>query len=334
MNRQNGKRRVNDDSDQELQILAPKEKASRPAVVLKSYPHVDNWRGIVRNTRNFSRYLHRCLNELGKEAFNYPSMMSLSSENDIFPPFLEKCSLSLESEMISIRELFHSFSMKMERLEDVLLSFPFPPRDGIREYHPLNSIEPKVIALALMKAQLHSPLPDDMKFNREQMATLKEDIASEQSIETFPLRDKEVPIPQPLEDYSQEAGGSGAKDKRFKGREIMNSKDGVVKLSYPSYHLKVMNLLATNGIFGKVYNPYKKSYQKVVYATIASIHGDEMVDKIINFLQASYSAYETIFIEGKRSLFGPADVETDVKQHLAQIVHYFKSNVSSEALLT
>lgn len=188
---------------------------------------------------------------------------------------------------------------------------------------------------------MHAPLPEDMRLDRDQMRDLKEDIEQEKGIIPQPLlSDEQVSIPQPLEDYSEVASTSGTQskqqkcDKRFEGKQILNQKDGVVKLSFASYHLKVMNLLASKGVFGKVYNPYKKAYQKVIHATIASIHGDDMVGKVINFIQESYSAYETIFVEGKRSLFGPADVVEDVKQHMAQIVHFFKVNVTEQPLLS
>ena len=238
--------------------------------------------------------------------------------------------------MLAIRGLLGGFTKRLEKYESLLLAMPFPPRDAIREHHILNSFQPRSIALGLERhTWRNGELPVDMQFDQVQLQSLKDDIMASEGVR--PVLTEEEGPPQPLEDYYQEAEWiverSAKEDKVMDGKKILEEKDGVVKLSCASYHFKVMKLLAAKNLFGRRFNPYKKSYQKVVYSAIAKSHADEMVEKITHFLQESHSAYEAIFVAGKRSVFGPADVEGDASQHLAQLVHFFKSKISSQPLL-
>ena len=117
------------------------------------------------------------------------------------------------------------------------------------------------------------------------------------------------------------------------GKQILDEKDGVVKMSYTTYHTRVMKILADKDMFHSTYKPYKKQYLRGIYNTISCERGEEFVNRSVEFFQASYSAYEAIFVAGKRSIFGPADVKGDFEQHLAQTVHFFKHKISEEALL-
>ena len=294
---------------------------------------------MVQRARQFQCYFTPKSREFAREVLAHSTSPHTLQSTEV-PNFLESCSWRVENEILAIKGLLGGFTKRLEKLEPMLLSMPFPPRDACRQAHVLNGIPPRAIARGLeRKLWKDGELPENMVFTQEQLKCLLEDIELSEGPENLshpePILlddEKEDPV-RPVENYYDEAEAvrqrAKAKkiDKELQGKKILEDKDGVVKLSFPSYHLKVMTLLADKNLFGKTFKPYKKSYQKHIYRVVADSHGDEMVEKFTLFLQESYAAYEAIFVEGKRSVFGPADVKADVSQHLAQLVHYFKAQL-------
>ena len=154
-------------------------------------------------------------------------------------------------------------------------------------------------------------LPTDMAFNQDELLALGEDICPCEGVQPI-LHDPPANM-EPLEDYYEDDGEMSSASNWGTKKKILEVKDGIKKLSIPAYHLKVMRLLADNGVFGKAYRPYEKRYQCIINSAIAAISGDNMVQKFAAFLFESYQAYEEIFAEGKRNVFGPADVKGDVE---------------------
>lgn len=329
-NGRSGKRKnpLSEESEQaEVMILKPKRKPP-VGLGLVSYPHVDNLGGVLEATRKFSRYFHRAFGQMSNELMAYHSGPETTEEGEL-PNFAESCRLKVEHEALAIRSLLAGFTARVEKFKPFLQSMPIPPRDVCRKDHPLNGFPIRSIVSGLERYSWLSPIPTTMEFDRETLMRLKDDIEGCDGIRPV-LREEESC--DPIEDYSDQNGKKPDKI-TDEGKKILEEKDGVVKMSYASYHLKVMKMLANKGTFGTVFHPYMRKHQKVIYQTIASQWGDKMVEKLTSFLQEAYSAYEAIFAKGKRSIFGPADVEEDVKQHLAQFVHHFKARVSREPLI-
>ena len=318
------------EQDPEVMTLVLKTKPPLPPrnakkIRLISYPHVNNLEGLLNDARDFSRSFHASFRALCNELLSYAAR-----DDKEVPNFLESCSLKVEHEEMAIRGLLEGFNSRLETFKPFIQKLPYPVRDGCREFHPLNGFSIASISNALARRDMLTPLPTDMAFNRDELLALGEDIRACEGVQLI-LHDQPATV-EPLEDYYEgvsevsSASNSGTK-------KILEVKDGIRKLSFTAYHLKVMKLLADKGVFGKAYRPYEKRYQRVINSAIASVSGDDMVQKFAGFLQESYQAYEEIFAEGKRSVFGPADVEGGVKQHLAQFYHYFKSRVSEEPLI-
>lgn len=323
-------------NDNDVQVLAPKMKPPRSiSDELISYPHKDNLTGLMVRTRAFTKYFHETFRAFSNEVLSYRSMMDrdhAKSEN-----FLECCAIQLESEGMMIRTVLNNFSVRMENYQDLLMKMPFPPRDAIRVNHPLNGFSPDDISSAIQRLKKKIVLPDGMIFDAKKMPMLVEEVQLDKIQPILEVEENIVEVPTPLEDYSVEASEAKRKreeqSKMFEGKKILEAKDGVVKMSYSTYHFRVMQILAINEFFGPMYVKYQKKHQKVIFQLIAGKHGENFVEKMVAYLQASYGAYETIFKEGARSVFGPADVEGDVAQHLAQFFHFFKLQVSDKLLL-
>lgn len=321
----------------DVQVLAPKTKPPRfISNDLISYLHTDNLTGLMIRTRAFTKYFHETFRAFQNEVLSYRSMMDrdhAKSEN-----FLESCAIQLESEGMMIRTVLNNFSVRMENYQDLLMKMPFPPRDTIRVNHPLNAFSPDDISSAIQRLKKKIVLPNGMIFDAEKMTMLVEEVQLDKIQPILEVEENIVEVPTPLGDYSVEASEAKRKreeqSKMFEGKKILEAKDGVIKMSYSTYHFKVMQILAVNGFFGPMYVKYQKKHQKVIFQLIAGKHGENFVETMVAYLQASYAAYETIFKEGARSVFGPADVEGDVAQHLAQFFHFFKLQVSDTPLLS
>ena len=324
----------NDDDDNGLRILAPKKK---PPLQLISYRHVDNVRGMVGKAREFCRYINRVLSQFSNEVLLYHIPPATSAT---IPNYMEKCATLLACETGAMRGLLNGFARRMEKFESMLMKMPFPPRDIVRKDHVLNGFSPESISFALLEFSRVHKMPIDMEFSHDELEAVKR-IATRKGNHADIIVAEETAdgIPEPLEDYSREKEEletrkqKKAEDKKLGGKKILDAKDGIIKMSYTTYHTKVMKLLSDKDVFGAEYKPYKKQYLKAIYNRISSERGDGILNVVIEFFQASYAAYEAIFVEGSRSIFGPADVRSDVQQHLAQIYHYFKTNVSTGPLL-
>lgn len=329
-----GLEQVEVEQDPEVMILAPKTKPPLPPqnakkIRLISYPHVNNLEGLLNDARDFSRSFHASFRALCNELLSYAGR-----DDKEVPNFLESCSLKVEHEEMAIRGLLAGFNSRLEKFKPFIQKLPYPVRDGCREFHPLNGFSIASISNALTRRNMLTPLPTDMAFNQDELLALGEDIRACEGVQPI-LHDPPATV-EPLEDYYHDDGetSSASNSGTKKNKKILDEKDGVRKLSFPAYHLRVMKLLADKGIFGKSFRPYEKRHQRVINNAIAAVSGDDMVQKFAAFLQESYQAYEEIFAEGKRSVFGPADVRGDVEQHLAQFYHYFKSRVSEEPLIS
>lgn len=324
-----------DDNGDDVRILVPKQK---PPLQLVSYPHVDTLHGVVEKTRQFCSYFNRVLGQFSGEIYQY----HIKPEARVsVPNYLEKCSTLVGCEMSSMRGLMNGVAARMEKMENLLMKMPFPPRDVCRKNHLLNGFTPESIAKALFEFSKVHPIPPGMEFDQEKMEALKrEAMHVENHGEILVDEASQDAVVEPLEDYSREneeleirQKDRVEEDKRLNGKKILPAKEGVIKMTYTNYHTKVMKMLTDKDMFGVEYKPYKKQYLKVIYNRIENEQGIGILNKMIEFFQLSYKAYEAIFVEGGRSVFGPADVKSDVQQHLAQVCHYFNANVSSTPLL-
>lgn len=324
-----------DDKGDDVRILVPKQK---PPLQLVSYPHVDTLEGLVVKTRQFCTYFNRVLGRFSAEIYDYHIPPSTRPS---VPNYLEKCSTLVGCEMSSTRGLMNGVAARVEKMEKLLMKMPFPPRDVCRKNHLLNGSTPESIAKALFEFSKVQPIPPGMEFDQEKMGALQREVVRmENHAEVIVDEASEAAVPEPLEDYSREneeleirREARAKEDKRLDGKMILPAKEGVVKMTYTNYHAKVMKMLTDKDAFGVEYKPYKKQYLKVIYNRIENERGIGMLNKLIGFFQLSYKAYEAIFVEGARSIFGPADVKSDIQQHMAQVYHYFNANVSSTPLL-
>ena len=322
---------VNDDED-DVRILAPSKK---PPIQLVSYPHIDTVNGALEKTREFCTYLNAVLGQFSNEAYLYHIPPATRAS---VPNYLEKCSTIVTCELSGIRGLMNGVSRRMEKVEGLLMKMPFPPRDVCRKNHILNGFTPESIAMALFQFSKAGPIPTDMEFGQDDLEAIKRLVKRVENHAEV-IEEAASTVPEPLEDYSreneeiEERKRSRVEDKKLDGKKILPAKEGIVKMSYTNYHTKVMKMLAEKDVFGVEYKPYNKKHLKVIYNRIENERGSSVLNKLIEFFQLSYKAYEAIFVEGARSVFGPADVKSDVQQHLAQICHYFNVNVSSTPLL-
>lgn len=156
--------------------------------------------------------------------------------------------------------------VRMEKMENLLMKMFFFFRDVCRKNYFLNGFILEFIVKAFFEFLKVYFIFFGMEFDQEKMEALKrEAMYVENYGEIFVDEVSQDVVVEFLEDYFREneefeirQKDRVEEDKRLNGKKILLVKEGVIKMIYINYYIKVMKMLIDKDMFGVEYKFYKK----------------------------------------------------------------------------